>query len=61
MDVIQLSANINGTGIATFDDIVTRLTDDAVSIAVLDLGGGNTVTLLGVHLSSLATDDFIFG
>ena len=61
VDVVQLSANINGTGIATFDDIVTRLSDDTVSIAVLDLGGRNTVTLVRVHLSSLATDDFIFG
>ena len=61
MDVIQLSGNINGTNIATFDDILSRLTEDAVGNAVLDLGGGNTVTLVGLHLSNLATDDFTFG
>jgi hypothetical protein len=34
---------------------------ETVGTAVLDLGGGNTVTLAGVQSSSLATGDFIFG
>ncbi len=60
-DTIFLASNINGTGITGFADLAGRLSDDVSGNAVIDLGGGNSVTLVGVQSSNLAADDFIFG
>ncbi|MEO1688220.1 MAG: hypothetical protein AAFU61_09965, partial [Pseudomonadota bacterium] len=56
-DRIGVAADVNGTGIAGASDVAARLTqlgDDAV----LDLGGGNQVLMLGVQSASLSQQDF---
>ena len=58
-DLIAVAADVNGTGIATAADLLARLTADANGDAVLDLGSGNTVTLLGVPPASAAADWFL--
>jgi serralysin len=54
-DLIVLSSGINGVGITTAADALARVTYVAGN-AILDLGGGNIVTINGV--SALTVDDF---
>ena len=49
----------NATGIASTADLLARLTADADGNAVLDLGSGNTLTLMGVAPTSLSAADFM--
>lgn len=59
-DILFIQANINGTGVTTAADVVARVSDGP-SGAVVDLGGGNSVTLEGVSADSVtAADFFIF-
>jgi Ca2+-binding RTX toxin-like protein len=58
-DVIAVAAGINGTGIASTADLLTRLTADTSGNAVLDLGSSNTVTLIGVDPDTLTTANFL--
>jgi hypothetical protein len=60
-DVVQLSLDINGTGLATFSDLASVLSDDGAGNAVLNLGDGNAITFIGVQVSDFAADDFLFG
>jgi Ca2+-binding RTX toxin-like protein len=57
-DVIDLSA-FSGMGYDSLANVISHSTqkDDDVNI---DLGNGDSVTLLGVDLNSLHTDDFLF-
>ncbi len=58
-DRIVIKTDVNGSGIETAADALARVTqmgDDAV----LDLGGGNTLTLAGFQSSSLNEQDFEF-
>ncbi|MGE0652062.1 MAG: calcium-binding protein [Alphaproteobacteria bacterium] len=59
-DVIHLVADINGSGIASFADILAHavVTPDGV---VIDLGADNSVTLQGVAKGALSAGDFAFG
>ncbi|MCP5361883.1 MAG: calcium-binding protein [Hyphomicrobiales bacterium] len=57
-DVIQLTKDINGSGILTGDDVLAGVTEDLSGNAVVDLGGGNTITLLGVDKDDLSASDF---
>lgn len=57
-DLIFIAHDINGTGIATADDVLARLSDDANGEAVLDLGNGNAVTFAGISSSSLTASQF---
>ena len=60
-DVIAVVANVNGTGIATADDLLALLFVDNLGNAMLRLGGGHTVVLAGVPPSSVtAADLFVF-
>lgn len=58
-DVIAVAANANGTGVATAADLVARLSADGGGNAVLDLGTGHMVTLMGVPPASLSAADFL--
>jgi Ca2+-binding RTX toxin-like protein len=55
-DVIDLQAL---PGFDTFADVQAAITDDGFGNSVIDLGGGNQITLIGVTESALHADDFL--
>ena len=57
-DTIQLQSNLNGSGIIS-GALALAQTFDAGGNAIVDLGGGNSVTLLGITTASLAASDFV--
>ena len=57
-DVIAISRNINGSGITSVEQI--RVMDNAAG-AVIDLGAGNGICLVGVPSSQLDASDFFIG
>ncbi len=58
-DVIAVAAGLNDTGIASTADLLTRIGADSNGDATLDLGAGNTVTLIGIAPASLSASDFM--
>jgi Ca2+-binding RTX toxin-like protein len=58
-DKVALAANLNGNGIGTAQQAIAHVNADANGNAVLNLGGGNTVTFQGVKPSQLGMEDFI--
>ena len=52
-DRILVQPGVNGTGIDDAGDLAGRLAVDANGDVVIDLGGGNTVTLEGVSIDDL--------
>jgi Ca2+-binding RTX toxin-like protein len=56
-DVIELRMNINGSGIVNGASALAHV-HDAGANAVLDLGGGNSVLLVGVHTADLSAASF---
>jgi len=60
-DKIRLGANINGTGIATAADALGRVGVDVDGSALIDLGAGNSVKLIGVTPSELNASAFLIG
>lgn len=56
-DIITIAADINDSGINA-QNILARLSDDANGNTVVDLGDGNTITLVGVNVADLSVDDF---
>ena len=56
-DSIQLLSNLNGSGITSAAIALTRVTY-ANNQAVIDLSGGNTITIDGIAANSLTADDF---
>lgn len=58
-DVIAVERNVNGSGITDVASLMAHAQDGAAGV-LLDLGGGNGVTLLDVHLASLTSDLFAF-
>ena len=57
-DKLFLQSNLNGSGITSGAQALAR-TFDAGGNAVIDLGGGNSVALLGVSTANLTVGDFI--
>ena len=57
--MIAVSINVNGTGVASAADLLSRLTTDTAGNALLDLGAGNGITLIGVPPASLSAGDFL--
>ena len=47
-------------GIASFSDIQTNLSEDADGNAVITLGNGQSITLIGVNATLLTTNNFVF-
>jgi parallel beta-helix repeat protein len=58
-DHVVLAPNLNGNGIYTAAQALAHVHAGAHGYAVLDLGGGNTVTFQGVTPSQLGTEDFV--
>ena len=59
-DLLQIAANINGGGISNFAAIDAALSDDASGNAVIDIGSGHSITLIGIRSSDLTEADFLF-
>lgn len=57
-DLILLAKNINGGDIENPSDVLSHLSTDINGDAVIDLGGGNTITLVGVDEDDLSSDSF---
>jgi len=60
-DRIRLGANINGTGVTTAEQMLSRIGVDATGNAVIDLGAGSSVTLIGVAPGELNASAFLIG
>lgn len=58
-DVIQFYSP--GASFDSFAEILAATTHDGSGNAVIDFGGGNHITLIGVAKADLHQDDFIFG
>ncbi len=57
-DLIQLTSNINGSGITASADVLSHIAYSGGS-AIIDLGGGNSVTISNVADGSLTAEDFL--
>ena len=55
-DVLQIAKNINGLNISSADDVAARVHSDHDGNAVVDLGHGDTVTLVGVNAEDVHQD-----
>ena len=58
-DKILISTLVNGIELGSVIEVLSRLTTDGIGGSVIDLGGGNSITLLGVPPEQLSADDFI--
>lgn len=58
-DTIRIDADINGTGIDTYNELLAAATDTDAGVQIA-LGSGNTLTLNGVTVSQLQSGWFIF-
>lgn len=57
-DYLVIQSNVNGSGISSFSDVVNRATQSGTSV-VIDLGSGNSITLLNYSTSSLNSADVL--
>jgi len=55
-DRILVAANINGLPVTEAADLALRISSDAAGNAVIDLGGGNVVTIDGLNATDLVRD-----
>ncbi|MBO6562328.1 MAG: calcium-binding protein [Nisaea sp.] len=55
-DRILVAANINGLPVTEAADLAVRISSDATGNAVIDLGGGNVVTIDGLSATDLVRD-----
>lgn len=56
---LHIARDINGTGVTTVADLLALLSDNDAGQAVLDLGGGHSVTFLNYNSSWFITSDFV--
>lgn len=61
VDTLRVAANANGSGIASADHLLARLFNDGEGNTVLDLGGGHSVTLVGLSADQFGSDSFLIG
>ncbi|MEQ8394646.1 DUF4347 domain-containing protein [Thalassobaculum sp.] len=59
-DRVQVASNINGGSIDTFAELQAASTNNADGNVEIALGGGNTLTLMGVNAGQLQSDWFTF-
>lgn len=59
-DRVQVASNINGGSIDTFAELQAASTNNADGNVEIALGGGNTLTLMGVNTGQLQSDWFTF-
>lgn len=57
-DLIQLATGINGLAIFSASDVLSHITYSGGN-AVIDLGSGNSITVLGIPANAFTADDFI--
>jgi Ca2+-binding RTX toxin-like protein len=57
-DIIEIRPNLNGNGLNSAAQIIQTATSNADGDAVLHLGGGVEIVLLGTHTSDLKADMF---
>lgn len=57
-DLLHIVSGINGLLVTSAADVLARVSDSAGG-AILDLGGGNTVTFQGVGSGFFTVDDFV--
>jgi hypothetical protein len=55
-DAIHIDHNINGLSLTSPGDLSDRIANDASGNAVLDLGNGNTVTIVGLSADQIRID-----
>jgi hypothetical protein len=60
-DLLQIASNINGLPVSSPADLAGNVSSDVDGNAVLDLGNGDTVTLVGVDAQDVqdSPDSFI--
>lgn len=58
-DVFAVQTDVNGSSIVNYATLVTHATNVGADV-VIDLGGGNTVTLAGLHVADLSASLFMF-
>ncbi len=58
-DKLELEAGLNGTGVDTFAELQARMTGGGQGTTI-DLGGGNSLLLLGVQPAGISAGDVIF-
>ena len=54
-DMLQIASDINGTGISSAEDVAARATTVGGK-TVVDLGNGDTLTLVGVSAEDVQAD-----
>lgn len=59
-DQIQITAGINGLAISSASDVLSHISYSGSS-ALIDLGGGNSITLTNVGAGTLTAEDFLIG
>ena len=60
-DLIEIAAQVNDTDISSDNDVLQRLSPDGAGGTLIDLGGGNSIHLIGIDPTSLGADDFFIG
>ena len=55
-DFLEIKADLNGNGLKSASQILGTATADAENNAVLHLGGGIEIVLVGIHTSDLKAD-----
>ena len=58
-DLVYIQSNINGTGISSGVDVLSRLADNSSGQAVLDLDNGDSITFEAHSTSWFISSDFI--
>jgi Ca2+-binding RTX toxin-like protein len=58
-DLFAVQTNVNGSGIVDYATLVAHATSTADGV-VVDLGGGNTVVVAGLHVADLSASLFMF-
>ncbi len=59
-DYLVVQSNVNGSGIASASDVISRATQNGSDV-VIDLGGGHSVTLQNYSVTSLNSFDILIG
>jgi len=59
-DMLTIRKKLNGTDIESFDDLSDRLSDTTGGNLLIDLGSGQTVTVIGLTEATATSDNFSF-
>jgi Ca2+-binding RTX toxin-like protein len=58
-DLIYIQSNVNGSGITTSASVLSHIADNASGQAVIDLGGGNSITIANHNTAWFVSTDFV--